>query len=159
MRRSGVVVGGVGVMLLLSSCSVPAEWAARLNDDGTIDYLDCYSDLDHFEVDFRMPDESYLDESPEWQAEIDNESVSGMRSASVEVAYYGELPDGWIETVRAARSPGAWTFVSTNAGFAERDDLVEGEWVWFTNDDNWAWIPPQPCDGWELGPDGEPRRI
>lgn len=148
----------VGILTVgLTSCSVPAEWAARLNADGSVDYLSCYGPLDSIEVDFIYSAES--DPAPvEWAAEISSGSLSDVRSSSIDVAYYGEVPAEWNETVPAVEPPERWEYVSTSAGFAERVDLVEGSWVWFTNDDHWAWIPPQPCEGWEFGPDGEPRR-
>ena len=133
-----------------------------MNADGTVDFLACDSELDEIRVDYRQQAEleTYTYEPViEWHAVRSATMVNGVAVVGnhTDVAYYGELPRGWSESFPAVVAPDDWTEVSTGIGFAYRDDLTEGSWVWFTHDENWAWIPDHPCDGWELGPDGEPR--
>jgi hypothetical protein len=161
MRRRGAVAAGVAVfaLILLTSCSVPREWAARLNADGSIDYLSCWADLEEIEVDYVASGER--EGAIAWRAHRSGVSDGGMmRALPVDVAYYGEVPQDWIVDVAEHRPPQDWTRVDTPAGYAARVDLREGEWVWFTNGYDWPWIPDghHLCSGWELGPDGEPRR-
>ncbi|MBX3194309.1 MAG: hypothetical protein KF727_04320 [Microbacteriaceae bacterium] len=162
MRRRRVAAASamLAVVALVSSCSVPAEWAARLNADGSVDYLSCWDDLEEIEVDYAAPGETA--DTIEWRAHRSGMSDSGMLlTMPVDVAYYGQVPPDWTIDVPEHRPPSDWIRVSTSAGFAMRDDLREGEWIWFTNGYDWPWIPfgHRTCRGWELGPDAEPRRI
>lgn len=153
MRTTTALFGVVVVLALLSGCTVPPEWAARLNADGSIDYLNCRASLSSIEVDFHVNDDDW-DAEPEWLVTTGHDD-----SATVDVALYGEVPEGWRVERTEHRPPPDWYYVSTSIGSAYRTELVEGEWVWFRNGTDWAWIPPRPCDGWELGPDGDPRRL
>jgi hypothetical protein len=150
----------IALVVLLSSCSVPREWAARLNADGSIDYLSCWDDLEEIEVDYVAAGET--EGTIAWRVHRNEASDAGMMlTLTVDVAYYGQVPQGWTVDVPEHRPPRDWDRIDTPAGFAARDDLREGEWAWFTNGYDWPWIPDGHglCSGWELGPDGEPRRI
>jgi hypothetical protein len=149
MRRLPAIAAAGALLVLLASCSMPSEFAMRLNSDGTVDYLDCSGPLGYVNVDYRY--EVGEQGSIEWEA------TQPLGAGAADVAYYGEVPPGWDERYTAFRPPLGWTFVSTSAGGVYRESLDEGEWEWFTVS-TWDWIPEHPCDGWELDSDGEPRR-
>lgn len=145
MRRRNGVAGAVATvtLVILSGCTAPTPFGMRLNADGTVDYLVCRGSRSVIEVDYRYDSEDVnAESSPEWRAA----GASSERG----VIRYGEEPDGferdWLEP-----PPPGWDWVSASDPWvsATRDELVEGEWVWFSTTD-YPWIPEHPCDGADL---------
>lgn len=156
MRRRLATGGAAFVALcaLLTGCSVPEHGGARLNADGTIDYVLCSpGHNDVIEVDYWLDGESQSSPSdPEWHAS----PSQGAPDAPL-VVRYGRLPIGYSQARPTADPPSGWDWVSTPGGSFNRDDLIEDEWYW-NIESAWAWIPNHPCPGFEIGPDGDPRR-
>ncbi len=154
IRALAVVLVAVAV---LTGCSVAPEWAIRLNADGTVDHLLCWGGMESISVDYRSS--SHPSGIVEWEAEVVPTPVDDFSAVAkpVDVAYYGETPPNWSGDP-ARRPPVDWDYVSIGWGELARDELEVGEWHWEVRTD-WAWIPPQPCDGWLVGADGEPRKV
>ena len=155
-RRVGAVAAMLAIVVL-AGCSVPAEWAIRLNADGTVDYLACYGGMESVSVDYKS---AYFDEQVvEWEIQTIPTPADDFSHVAkpVDVAYYGETPPNW-EGAPALPAPAGWTHVSTGGGFIAREDLTVGEWHWDLNS-NWEWVPEHPCDGWVIDQGGEPVKV
>jgi hypothetical protein len=134
MKRSLAALALVAGCLVLTSCTAPISYGVRLNSDGTVDYANCPSGIYSFEVDYRVGEEnSYA----EWVLLPDDRTVS-MSNRIIE---YGVIPDGY--TGVALPPPEGWTTVEVGPGTFERTDLIIDDWVW--EDNNFEWIPGQPC--------------
>lgn len=128
-----------------------------MNADGTVDFLDCDGRFGEIRVDYQTEEE--WEQVPgaatdEWFAAADDVTSDQW---AVDVAHYGEVPRGWQESAPALPPPADWYAVDVGLGTALRSDLREGEWLWHLRE-HWGWIPPHPCAGWIVGPDGEPRK-
>jgi hypothetical protein len=130
---------------LLASCSVPAPFGLRLNADGTVDSAECYGLPSKFTVDYVTADERA--DQDLWVAEWVLFLGASATHEEAEVVRYGEEPPGSVSTA-LADPPSDWVLVSTSVGSADRDDLVEGEWVWWYTS-RYPWEPEHPCDGLE----------
>lgn len=160
IARTGtaLLLAGAAVALTLTGCTAPESWAARLNPDGTVDVLECDGPMWQVHVDYVLEDE-VAGAPVEWRALVLPVDEGQQQAAPVDVVYYGEPPAGWHEDIPAAIPPEGWIAANTSGGFVRREELVHDTWVWFTGDEHLPWATEHPCDGWELGADGEPRRI
>lgn len=136
---AGVALAMVG---LLAGCSVPSPYGLRLNADGTVDAVDCYGLGSNFTVDYRLADEPWDTDTFEWELLIGPEAGHGDDPA---VVRYGVAPDGGTTTL-LEDPPADWVEVWTSAGSARREELVEGEWVWWSTS-RYPWEPERPCAG------------
>jgi hypothetical protein len=145
--RTGIGALALVTAVVLAGCSVPAPYGLRLNADGTVDAAECYALSSQFFVDYvtddERADEKFWDE--EWLLSF-GESDS---HTDAEVVRYGEEPEG-SSSITLEDPPVDWVFVSTSVGSADREELVEGEWVWWYTS-SYPWEPEHPCEG--LGPD------
>jgi len=152
--RAGLAALLAAAAVLLGGCSAPEHWAVRLNPDGTGDYVDCAGPVWMIRVDYLTGDEP--GEEWDWDVRV----PAGAEDVDpVILARYGEVPAGWEERIPAQEPPADWVSVNTTSGYAQRSELVEGTWVWFTGDEHLQWAGDHPCDGWEVGPDGDPRPV
>lgn len=145
-RAAGVVGIAIGASVLVG-CSVPSSLGYRLNADDTVDFVLCGPNAWDVEVDYLLPGEDPWDEDapePEWVAE------TTMASADLkgEVVRYGEDPRHY-STVSLADPPDDWTWVSLSGETVDRENMVEGQWVW-RNTSEYPWVPNHPCDGVDL---------
>lgn len=126
---------------LLAGCSVPKPYGLRLNADGTVDAVECYGMGSSFTVDYRRAGETQSNESPEWVVTVGPDAEHDDPT----IVRYGLSPQGSTTTV-LEDPPDDWVEVWTSVGSAERDDLIEGEWLWRATSD-FPWEPEHPCDG------------
>lgn len=135
-RRGATLVGsGLLVVLVLSGCSPAVQFGARLNADGTVDYITCNDwGSPPIHVDFVLGRE---DGPVEWQANPLTES-----DLNGEVVHFGENPEGFAGS-RALPVPDEWDRVQFGFSNIRRDELVVGQWVWETGEP--SFVPDRPC--------------
>jgi hypothetical protein len=144
MRSLGRAVAlALVATVALVGCSVPSPYGLRLNSDGTVDAAECYGLPSKFTVDYVTSDE--LDDQDSWVEEWILFLGASASHDEAEVVRYGEVPDGSV-TTELRDPPSDWVFVSTSVGSAARDELVEGEWVWWYTS-RYPWEPEHPCGG------------
>jgi hypothetical protein len=135
------------IAVALIGCSVPTPYGLRLNADGTVDSAECYGLPSAFTVDYVTSEE--IDDQDSWVEEWTLFLGASASHDEAEVVRYGEEPEGSRSTV-LLDPPSDWVFVTTSVGSADREELVEGEWVWWYTS-RYPWEPEHPCGG--LGAD------
>jgi len=133
MKRSLAAVALVAGCLVLAACTAPISYGVRLNADGAVDYANCSPGLASHEVDYHVGDGAGVVEwtlTPGIDADLPHAVIE-----------YGVEPDGF--TGVALPPPRNWTTVDVGFAHVDRTDLIVDEWVW--EDNNFEWIPGQPC--------------
>jgi hypothetical protein len=146
MRRvlAAVVVVAVTATALVG-CSVPVGYGVRLNDDGTVDFVECGLWSVDFVVNYTKTSTAGDDDPIEWEVVADDpEGQREVRS----VIRHGEAPDGFT-TVILLEPPEDWLYVEFAGNHAYRGDLTEGEWQWH-HVSQYPWVPEHPCQGVDL---------
>lgn len=136
IRRAGVAVClALCGLAVLSGCTPAVQFGARLNADGTVDYITCNDwGSPSICVDYEWGRE---DGPIEWQAASPADSdLNGV------VVHYGETPAGFTGPA-AAPVPAEWDRVQFGFSNIGRDELVVGEWVWETGEP--SFVPDRPC--------------
>jgi hypothetical protein len=147
MRRVLAVLAVVGVVAAgLVGCSVPVGYGVRLNEDGTVDFVECTSRSFDFVVNYTMTSTAGMDDPIEWEVVADDADVVLEEPP---VLRHGEAPDGY-STVNLLEPPEDWLYVEFAGQHAYRGDLTEGEWQWF-GVSHYPWVPEHPCEGVEPG--------
>lgn len=122
---SGLLVIG---LLALTACTPPTRYGARLNEDGTVDFVLCDMTPASVEVDYSP----YF--GNDWEGE-----ASTTATLTPVVRYGSELYEASVLRL----PPDDWTTVTFNGLSADRSDLTEGEWTWFT--EPIVFVPDRPC--------------
>jgi hypothetical protein len=143
MRRVFAVAAVMGIVAVgLVGCSVPVGYGVRLNDDGTIDFVECTSRSFDFVVDYASTATAPEGDAIEWEVVVDD---PGFEPEAPAVVRHGEAPEGHA-TLSLLEPPEDWLYVEFAGQQAYRGDLTEGEWQWH-GVSHYPWVPEHPCEG------------
>jgi hypothetical protein len=146
MRRVAAVAAVVAVAATgLAGCSVPIGYGVRLNEDGTVDFVECTSRSFDFVVNYMKTATAGEDDPVEWEVVADDPDYE---SESYPVIRHGEAPAGYT-TVSLLEPPEDWLYVDFAGKLAYRGDLPLGKWQWH-HVSQFPWVPEHPCKGVDL---------
>ena len=135
-RVLGAVSAAVLIVFSLAGCTPGRDYGVRLNADGTIDFALC-EQYGSYEVTVDFEINGVDPGTPEWVMRRPWGEYSGQV-----LVPYGVPPQPYESSILQA-PPAEWVSVMFDGHYAERNDLVVGEWYWSTR--SYQWEPDRPC--------------